>query len=163
LLTVHDFQRYRLYNGEIDVFGNAEEDTINAIGNRKIEETQRFVDDVVRDRDVLDVFLLTPQRGIEVKDAHADFGSASYLTKTIWMPEHTRTSWYALHEVAHIIDGMINTDCRVRGAHNWKFASIYLELIRLVMGNDEFLMMQDSFDQNNVNYRTSLNGRLVLG
>src|SRR4051794_19565254 len=103
-MEVSDPQQYPLYDSEYDVFGCAGRDVLNEIPGRSLAKTEGFINEVTHDKSLLDAFYIEDPFWVEVKDSKKHWGEANHISRTIWLPKPTRTTWYALHELAHIVD-----------------------------------------------------------
>ena len=70
----------------------------------------------------------------------------------IWITPCDFTVCTVIHEIAHVLQYRIHERHAVAG-HDWTFTSIYLSLVRAMLGKGAHAALQSSFDFHKVEYR----------
>lgn len=79
-------------------------------------------------------------------------GHETIPTGVIWLPRWARNEPTMLHELAHCCCDA-TPDGRREAAHGWRFAQVYLELVRRQMGQDAERALRESFRKHRVRYK----------
>jgi putative metallohydrolase (TIGR04338 family) len=146
---MRDTQMGKLYLAEQAAFGYLKYGEQPMAGFETVKDCQRFVDRVLRRKRLRDKYgrrvpsKVTVKPGNGSRRGHADRGwDGVYVT----LPKIARRSWYILHELAHLI--------AAPGAkHGWRFAAVYLDLVREVLGVDCYDLLREQFCQLGVEWK----------
>lgn len=143
-----DSQRQRVYDAEQGMFRDMHGKYLG-----DIFECQQFVNRVTR-RVYVQKKYQAPHiivKGVPQKTTKAHAVSGYFLAPAIevgtgQMAAWSRTDAVMLHEIAHHLTG-------VKRGHDWKFAAIFLDLVRNVMGKEAHACLKAKFKEKKVRYR----------
>lgn len=146
-VTRRDSQRARAYAAERSVFPRTGEPDW-----KSVEETQRYVNSIVRSRKWLKLVHLFERGGFWRPLTHVEVrpGIAARRPfardRMIFMPRGTRRKHDVLHELAHIV-------CPFGVNHHWPFLVIYTSLISTFLGRDKADAFKAACKLHHVKYR----------
>lgn len=151
---MRDSQRSRLYAAEDAAF-------MNLFSGDDHEATacwlQAFVNHVMGRSVVLELLgqpesSKLPGVAVEFRDGVSGAIAVNGHTIVFGPREHLRRGWVALHELAHIIHHRLYGGHQFP-SHGWRFAAIYLRLVRDVLGADRAKELAASFRKHRVRHK----------
>jgi putative metallohydrolase (TIGR04338 family) len=89
-------------------------------------------------------------RSIVVADGRGRRRACAYGGRQISMPKWSRNTHIVIHEVAHIISAR-HYGHQIAG-HGWEYCSVYLDLVRHIMGVEAFETLKQSFKDHKVKF-----------
>jgi putative metallohydrolase (TIGR04338 family) len=89
---------------------------------------------------------------IQVTDGRGRRSACAMGSNRICMPRWSRSELVILHEVAHCLLAVDYSRSRECGAHGWRFAEIYLALVRNRMGTEAERALREAFRKQRVRY-----------
>ena len=93
---------------------------------------------------------------VTVSDGRRRRRACAYGTREIGMPRATRTQWVVLHELAHVVCARVESGMRYderTPGHGWRFAEIYLYLVKTHLGQDRHDALKAAFKKHHVRFR----------
>jgi len=91
--------------------------------------------------------------GLEVKDGRGRRSAAAYVgLHAISVPTALRMRWVVLHELAHVIARLAYGHEADFAPHGWRFAAVYLELVRAVFGVEGEARLRAAFVADGVRF-----------
>jgi putative metallohydrolase (TIGR04338 family) len=130
------------------------------------DRTERFCRRVLSNRWVVKAYQLPATLGTRIRIKARRGGTAE-----VWGSEEMQfgtsacREWIALHELAHVIHSYENhvgnvfrrhagTEPVTEAAHGWRWAKVYLDLVRRFMGPGEAKKLRREFSARGVRHRT---------
>lgn len=140
-MPTRDSQRSKLYEAERTV-------EWERLGSKAmtLNECQAFVDKVLASKYVKGKY--GDKYAVWVRDGRGSPRGRVTSRMGGWqmlLPTHARTTWYVLHEVAHVLVG-------TRYEHRWPFAMVELDLVRHFMGADAERALKLAFRTKKVKF-----------
>ena len=124
---------------------------------KMLKDAQAFVDRVMARKYIKRKYPNASMYRITVRGTKASRRAVAWtVSGTIDLPFNGEWGWHEdvlLHEIAHILDyrDYWRRDGS-RAYHDWRFAQIYLDLVRNVMGKEAHDALRKSFKANRVRY-----------
>lgn len=116
----------------------------------KVADVERFVKKQMARKAITNRYPRAT-RVTKVKDGRGRRAACAWAGHTISIPLWARNDAIVLHEMAHIIVNreFWNVDY---ASHGWRFASVFLDLVRFVMGRDAHDALKASFKEHGVKF-----------
>lgn len=149
-MTPRDSQRQKVYDAERKAFEGEQIDL------PEVSDMERFVAHVCGLKRVRQAFPCL-MRHVVIGDGRARRRAGGNYYG-IFMPRWSRKRWVVLHELSHTI---VQRQHGVRGTagHGWEFASVYLTLVRHVLGVPAHARLKAQFRAHRVRFKAPRKGR----
>lgn len=140
---MRDSQRKRVYTAEHVLMNYAKP-------LPTVKDVERFIKKQMERKAILKRY---PHANKEtaVADGRGCKRALAHGTRKISIPIWARNDWVVIHEMAHIINARENW--WPKAAHGWEYCSIYLDLVRFIMGVEAHDALKASFKKHKVKYK----------
>lgn len=116
---------------------------------RDVQDIERFLKKQLQRKAILRRYPDATKK-VRVSDGRGRVNACAYGDWKIAIPLWARNTHIVVHEMAHIVTHR-QYGHRVAG-HGWEYASVFLDLVRFIMGKEAHDALKQSFKDNKVRF-----------
>jgi putative metallohydrolase (TIGR04338 family) len=142
---IRDSQRSRVYKAEKAIWGAHMGEKF-----REVKDVERFIKKQMA-RKAITRRYPAATRKVAIHDGGGRRAACAWGTWKISLPIWARCELVIIHEMAHIVANRHYGERHIAG-HGWQFCSVFLDLVRFIMGREAHDALKASFKKHKVRF-----------